>query len=68
MKVFMDDFSAYRGTSDLCLAKILYRYEGVNLILNWRKLYFIVQEGIVLGHVIYQRCIQVDSVKIEVIK
>jgi len=37
MEVFMDDFSIYRGTFDLCLenlTKVLRRCKEVNLVLN----------------------------------
>ena len=37
MEVFMDDFSVYGGTFDLCLenlTKVLHRCEEVNLVLN----------------------------------
>jgi len=56
MEVFIDDFSVYRGTFDLCLenlAKVLYRCEEVNLVLNWEKCHFMVQEEVVLGHVTF---------------
>jgi len=48
MGVFMDDFSVYGGTFDLCLenlSKVLCRCEEVNLVLNWEKCHFIIQEG-----------------------
>jgi len=51
MAIFMDDLSVYRGTFDLhldSLAKVLLRCEEVNLVLNWEKLHFMVQEGVVL--------------------
>jgi len=37
MEVFIDDFSIYEGTFDLCLqnlTKVLHRCEEVNLVLN----------------------------------
>jgi len=45
----MDDFSIYGGTFDLCLenfTKVLRRSKEVNLVLNWDKCRFIVQEGL----------------------
>jgi len=71
MEVFMDDFSVYNGTIDICLqnlTKALCRCEEVNLVLNWEKCRSIVQEGVVLGHVISARGIEVDKAKIEVIE
>jgi len=71
MEVFMDDFSVYGGTFDHCLQNlttVLRRCEEVNLILNWEKCHFIVQEGVVLGHVISARGIEVDKAKIEILE
>jgi hypothetical protein len=53
MEVFMDDFSVYGKTFDDCLTNldiVLKRCQMANLVLNWEKCYFMVQEGIVLGH------------------
>ena len=55
MEVFMDDVSVYGTSFDACLAnlsKVLQRCEEANLILNWEKCHFMVNEGIVLGHMI----------------
>ena len=52
MEVFMDDFSVFGYSYDHCLhilSLVLERQER-NLILNWEKCHFMVQEGIVLGH------------------
>ena len=70
MEVFINDFSAYASTFELYfenLAKVLHRCEEVNLELHCEKCYFRVQEGIVLGHIIFHRGIELDRVKIEVI-
>ena len=37
-------------------------------MLNWEKCHFMVQEGIVLGHKISVRGIEVDKAKIDVIE
>ena len=53
VEVFMDDFSVYGTSFDNCLAnlsQVLQRCEETNLVLNWEKCHFMVQEGIVLGH------------------
>jgi len=71
MEVFMDDFSVYGGTFDLYLenlTKVLHRCEEVNLVLKWEKCHFMVQEGVVLDHVISVRGIEVGKAKIEVIE
>lgn len=71
MEVFMDDFSVSGSSFKNCLSnleKILERCVEVNLVLNWEKCHFMVIEGIVLGHIISERGIEVDKAKIEVIK
>ena len=50
------------------LSEVLKRYENCNLVLNWEKCHFIVKEGIVLGHRISEKGIEVDRAKVEVIK
>nr|GEW43320.1 reverse transcriptase domain-containing protein [Tanacetum cinerariifolium] len=49
------------------LEKMLKRYEDTNLCLNWEKSYFMVKEGIVLGHNISKQGIEVDKAKVYVI-
>ena len=44
------------------------RYQEKDLILNWEKCQFMVREGIILGHLVSKRGIEVDKVKIEVIE
>ncbi|XP_056698014.1 uncharacterized protein [Spinacia oleracea] len=71
MEVFMDDFSVGGATYDECLVnleKCLERCEKVQLVLNWEKCHFMVQEGIVLGHKVSHLGIEVDRAKIEVIE
>ena len=70
IEVFMDDFSIFRTSFDDCLIKlalVLERCEKTNLILNWEKCHFMVKEGIVLGHRISEKEIEVDRAKIEAI-
>jgi len=53
MEVFMDDFSVFCFSFDVCLpnlSTVLKRCEELNLVLSWEKSHFMVQEGIVLGH------------------
>nr|GEW06332.1 reverse transcriptase domain-containing protein [Tanacetum cinerariifolium] len=47
--------------------KMLKRCEDTNLCLNWEKSYFMVKEGIVLGHKISKNGIEVDKAKVDVI-
>ena len=44
------------------------RCQEKDLILNWEKCQFMVREGIVLGHLVSERGIEVDKAKIEVIE
>nr|GEX46019.1 reverse transcriptase domain-containing protein [Tanacetum cinerariifolium] len=70
MEVFMDDFSVFENSFSTCLTnleKMLKRCEDTKLALNWEKSHFIVKEGIVLGHTISKKGIEVDKAKIEVI-
>jgi len=71
MEVFMDDFSVHGSTFDSCLnnlKKVLSKCEETNLVLNWEKCHFMVKEGIVLGHKISAKGIEVDKAKIELIE
>ncbi|GJV54849.1 reverse transcriptase domain-containing protein [Tanacetum coccineum] len=70
MEVFMDDFSVFGNSFENCLSrvdKMLQRCEDTNLCLNWEKSYFMVKEGIVLGHKISKNRIEVDKAKVDVI-
>nr|GFB68724.1 reverse transcriptase domain-containing protein [Tanacetum cinerariifolium] len=62
------------GTFQRCMMAIFHdmikkrwRYEDTKLALNWKKSHFMVKEGIVLGHKISKKGIEVDKAKIEVI-
>ena len=71
IEVFMDDFSVLGNSFENCLENlrsVLVRGEETNFVLNWEKCYFMVQEGIVLGHQISARGIEVDKAKIEAIE
>ena len=69
--LFMDDFSVYGTTFDDCLRnldRVLQRCEETNLVLNWEKCHFMDNEGIVLGHKISERGIEVDKAKVDAIE
>ncbi|CAA7036940.1 unnamed protein product [Microthlaspi erraticum] len=69
MEVFMDDFSVYGSSFAVCLSnlcRVLQRCEERHLVLNWEKCHFMVRDGIVLGHRISEKGIEVDRAKIEV--
>ncbi|GKB04545.1 reverse transcriptase domain-containing protein [Tanacetum coccineum] len=46
---------------------MLARCDETNLVLNWEKCYFMVKEGIVLGHKVSSAWIEVDKAKVDVI-
>ncbi|PIN26668.1 DNA-directed DNA polymerase [Handroanthus impetiginosus] len=71
LEVFMDDFSVYGDSFDECLNNlscVLKRCEDTNLVLNWKKCHFMVQEGIVLDHKVSNRGIEVNKAKLETIE
>nr|GEV26334.1 reverse transcriptase domain-containing protein [Tanacetum cinerariifolium] len=70
VEVFMEDFSVFKNSFQSFLShleKMLKRCEDTNLCLNWEKSYFMVKEGIVLGHKISKEWIEVDKAKVDVI-
>ncbi|XP_070045816.1 uncharacterized protein [Nicotiana tomentosiformis] len=70
VEVFMVNFSVFGSSYGDCLKnldKVLAHCEEINLVLNWKKCYFMVQEGIVLGHRVSKSGIEVDKVKVEAV-
>ena len=66
----MDDIIGYGGSFEKCLINletVLHRCIEKNLVLNWEKCHFMVNQGIVLGHIISNKGIEVDKAKIELI-
>ncbi|CAN6586205.1 unnamed protein product [Malus baccata var. baccata] len=71
IEVFMDDFSVFGDSFDGCLENltlILKRCVETNLVLNWEKCHFMVRQGIVLGHIVSERGIEVDKLKIDLVR
>ena len=71
LEVFMDDFSVFRNDFETCLAhltKILEVCVRKRLVLSWEKSHFMVREGVVLGHIVSGKGLEVDKAKIEVIQ
>ena len=71
IEVFMDDFLVIGSIFDDCLHNlilVLKRCMETNLVLNWEKFHYMVREGIILGHHISGRGIEVDRAKIEIIE
>ncbi len=70
MEVFMDDFTVYGDSFDECLqflSLVLKKCKEVDLVLNSEKCHFMVNHGIVLGHVVSSKGIEVDKAKIDTI-
>ncbi|XP_074270755.1 uncharacterized protein LOC141594650 [Silene latifolia] len=70
-EVFMDDFTVHGQSFEDCLSHltwVLQRCIETNLVLNHEKCHFMVDEGIVLGHVISSRGIEVDKAKVDTIR
>ncbi|CAN6576727.1 unnamed protein product [Malus baccata var. baccata] len=70
IEVFMDDFSVYGDSFDTCLhnmSLVLKCCQETNLVLNWEKCHFMVLHGLVLGHIISEKGIEVDKSKIELV-
>lgn len=62
--MFGDSFNGFHTNLDM----ILERCEQTNLVLNWAKCHFMVQEGTVLVHQISSEGTEVDQEKIETIQ
>ena len=70
MEVYMDDNTVYGGSFEECLINletVLHRCIEKNFVLNWEKCHFMVNQGIVLGHIISNKGIEVDKEKVELI-
>ncbi|RVW91119.1 Retrovirus-related Pol polyprotein from transposon 17.6 [Vitis vinifera] len=70
MEVFMDEITVYGDSYENCLLHleaVLQRCIEKDLVLNWEKCHFMVQQGIVLGHIISKNGIEVDKAKMELI-
>ncbi|KAM2154918.1 hypothetical protein ACFX1Q_046672 [Malus domestica] len=71
IEIFMDDFSVFGNSFDHCLHNltlILKRCVETNLVLNWEKCHFMVKQGIVLGHIISEKGIEVDKSKVDLVR
>ena len=67
----MSDFIVYGDSLDNCLHNltlVLQRCIETNLVLNSEKCHFMVEQGIVLGHVVFSRRIEVDKTKVDTIQ
>jgi hypothetical protein len=67
IEIFMDDFTVYDNSFDQCLdhlGKVLKCCNNTNLVINYEKCHFMVQQGIILGHVVSPRGIEVDKARL----
>ena len=63
-------FTVHGPSFDACLdslARVLSRCVKSHLILNFEKCYFMVRQGVVLGHIISREGISINKSKIDVI-
>ena len=63
-------FQFFGDSFDGCLenlGRVLTRCEEKRLVLNWAKYHFMVTQGIVLGHIVSSKGIEVDKAKIDLI-
>ncbi|XP_015940336.1 uncharacterized mitochondrial protein AtMg00860-like [Arachis duranensis] len=56
------------GHAYYCFVDGYSRCQETKLVLNWEKCHFMVHEGIVLGHKVSSKGIEVDKAKIEIIE
>ena len=66
----MEDFIVYGSSFDACLDSLDRVFNSCiqsNLVLNFKKCHFMVEQGIVLGHIISKKGIEVDPAKISII-
>ncbi|RVW86092.1 Retrovirus-related Pol polyprotein from transposon 17.6 [Vitis vinifera] len=64
MEVFMDDIIIFGSAFDECLVNleaVLNRCIEKDLVLNWEKCHFMVQQGIVLGHIISKQALKLTK-------
>ena len=70
LEIFMDDFLVFEDSYEGCLEnlrKVLERCQEKNLVLNCEKCHFMVTQGIVLGHIVSKKGIEMDKAKVELI-
>ncbi|CAB1184497.1 unnamed protein product [Spirodela intermedia] len=70
MEIFIDDFSVFGKSFDECLNHLQHVLEKCiekKLVLSWEKSHFMVREGVVLGHIVSERGLEVDRAKIDII-
>ena len=64
----MDDFVVYNNTFDKCLYnldQVLQECRKTKLVLNWERCRFMVREGKVFGHKVFEKGVEIDSSGLE---
>ena len=67
----MDNFSVFGPSFYACLEHLMQILDicvKKRLVLSWQKSHFMVREGIVLGHLVSSKGLEVDKAKVEVIQ
>ncbi|KAK8521400.1 hypothetical protein V6N12_005307 [Hibiscus sabdariffa] len=67
----MDDFTVYGNSFSECLSNltnVLKRCLEYNLVLNYEKCHFMVDKGLILGHIVSSDGIAVDKAKTDIIR
>ena len=67
----MDDFLVFEPSFDACLEQLTQILDACvkkHLVFSWEKSHFMVREGIVLGHLVSSKGLEVDKAKVEVIQ
>jgi len=70
MEVFVDGFTVHGDSFDECLHHLNLvprRCIETNLVLNFKKCHFMVKHGVVLGHAVSPKGIEVDKAKVHII-
>nr|GEW05073.1 hypothetical protein [Tanacetum cinerariifolium] len=70
VEIFMDDFSIFGQSFESCLGQlesVVKRCTETNLVCSWEKSHFMVREGIVLGHAVFEKGFEVDRAKVQII-
>ena len=70
MEVYMDDITVYGRSFEECLINlktVLHRCIEKNLVFNWEKFHFMVNQRTVLEYIISEKGIEVDKEKINII-
>jgi len=71
MEVFVDDFTVDADSFDECLhhlTLVLRRSIETNLVLNFEGCHFVVEHGVVFGHIVSPKGIEVDKPKVDIIR